>query len=188
VRPIGTAIEVAGDRDAVQRIQQASKLLPDDWTAASAKAGKFDAVTVNGRSGVASDNGHSTMYLGRESKDDVVLHELMHRIQHVNPALDDLFADLHRRRTAGDKLKKLAELEPHSGYRQNELTREDKYVNPYFGKEYAGHSGRRGGPLEMITMAIQMALGDPNGASLQRLAVMDPEMLELVLSVLWYAP
>lgn len=92
-------------------------------------------------------------------RDDIgnAVHELGHRIQSALPKLDAIFQEHHRARTNGDPLQRLLDVVGGS-YKPDELTRKDKYVNPYMGKEYA-----KGGALEMMTMAFQAVLSMKRG-------------------------
>ena len=87
------------------------------------------------------------------------LHEYVHHLQVAMPDLDALFVALHRRRTtdaagARDPIVVLSDYQK-SGVRG----RPDRYVDQYFGREYAG-PGRLSGPMEVITRALQFALRD----------------------------
>jgi hypothetical protein len=81
------------------------------------------------------------------------IHESAHWLQSALPDLNEYFVALHRHRTVGEALENLKDLLPGSLYRDDEKTRKDHYIHPYFGKEYDGD------PREMMTMALQTLLG-----------------------------
>ncbi len=172
-RSIDTPVKVNGA--AADQVRRVSQLLPDDWTLASDLAGPLQAETVDYRSAYrAQDGGAGLVRLRKGTSDDSALHELVHRIQQVKPELDKLFQQLHLRRTAGEAAQVVG-LDAETG-------RADHYVIPYQGREY---QGRTDPALEVMAVAFQYALGgDP--AMLGRLLLLDPEMLRLVLSTLWY--
>lgn len=113
------------------------------------------------------------------------VHEYAHRVQAALPALDALFQDLHRRRTAGEDLRPLRTLTGGS-YRADERARPDKYINPYQGKEYSS-----GGALEVMTMALEYVLGaDPARREtlqdLRRVYNEDRELFDFVVGLLFH--
>ena len=96
---------------------------------------------------------------------EVVLHEFMHLVQIAVPEIETLAREMHRARTAGTQRKKLKDLTRNSAYADNEVAREDKYFNPYVGKEYetriTGPDGyyEKEEPLEVLTMIFQALVG-----------------------------
>lgn len=184
-RPVGKAVALASRGEAAQKVAAVSRWLPDAWTDTSAKLGKLAAKQLPGfgRSYYRHSYSDGLLALSQRSGLDVALHELMHRIQQSMPELDRFFQDLHRRRTAGANLKPLTRFG--RGYRRDEFTREDDYVDPYQGKEYRINSATRiGQPLEVITMAFQAVWGGRQDL-LRMMLDKDPEMVHLVLGLLW---
>ena len=125
---------------------------------------------------------------------ETAIHEFGHRVQQVYPSLQLAFRDLHVHRTTQngvhEKRKKLKDLEPHLNYESYEVAREDRYVSPYFGREYEhpiyddiyGPSPD-GEPLEVLTMTFQYLLsGDIY--DLRRLLADDPELAAFGLALL----
>jgi hypothetical protein len=104
------------------------------------------------------------------------VHEYSHRLQDAFPDLQKLFTDLHRKRTQGDPVIKLRSLRPDHGYKSDELTREDQYIDPYWGKEYSGE------PREVLTMAMQTVIAGNNFSYLYN---DDREMLEFITGILF---
>ena len=100
------------------------------------------------------------------------IHEFTHHLQHTMPALDDLFGQLHRARTAGDPVR------PLFGYK-GDTGRKDKYIDPYFGKEYDGK------PLEVITRTMQLMLSPwGEGEWLPVFLRDDPGLVDLAIGAL----
>lgn len=184
-RAVATEVKLPGRGEAAARIRAVSTWLPDDWTRASDKLGGLTAtVSQRGRSGYQRlHDGGGKLLMSARAADDVYLHELVHRIQHALPGLDQLFIDLHRSRTAGDALRRLRDLQP--WYGANEVTREDGYFNPYQGKEYRVGTDGKGWPAEVLTMSMQALLGG-NREMLAALLDKDAEMAHLTLAALWY--
>ncbi len=109
------------------------------------------------------------------------IHELGHRLQSAMPDLDRRFVVLHRERTAGDQLESLQDLQPNLPYEAHEVTRKDKYTDPYFGRTYEPDD-----PLEVLAMAFQSTLRDVGGDRrwVNKLRNDDPEMLDLTIGLL----
>jgi hypothetical protein len=105
------------------------------------------------------------------------VHEYGHRLQTALPALQEKFAELHRQRTQGNPLKKLRTLRPDDGYRADELTLEDHYIRPYWGKDYGGE------PLEVLTMSMQTVIA---GDDFYKLYNEDREMLDFIVGILFH--
>lgn len=104
------------------------------------------------------------------------LHEYCHHLQVAMPGLDALFHKLHRRRTAGEARVR------GGGGGPRERGRKDQYIEDYSGREY----GSEETPLEVFTMAAQMLFHPLWGKeTLRDLVRDDPEMLDLILGVLF---
>lgn len=107
------------------------------------------------------------------------VHELGHRIQAALPELDDIFQQLHRRRTAGEPLQRLSILTGDRRYDKNhEVARPDDYLTPYFGREYTD-----GGALELFSMTFERLLGDST-FSFMEFRKQDPELFALGVGLL----
>ena len=78
------------------------------------------------------------------------IHELGHRMEHTVPGLRDAEKDFYDRRTKGETLKWMGE-----GYGKKEVTRKDKFLNSYMGKDYGGSA------YELASMGFESAYTDP---------------------------
>jgi hypothetical protein len=189
-------------------VRRASQRFPDDWTRATDQHGPLYARLVNGRGGQitiipawdgqqVSMKGFGTFtaqsrqgYIRTDDNIGTAVHEYAHRMQAAIPDLDGYFQDLHHRRTKGAPLKTLKSLQPFKNYGTDEVTREDKYVEPYQGRIYGANSGNLGkhGALEVMTMAFEDALGG-DIARTKAMVDGDREMLDLVIGLLYrYRP
>lgn len=192
----------------------ASQIFPDSWTKKTDGLGNFYTKAK------ATTRGHCTTFgdeydafVGRRvklhdfgiveiekgagymmvRKGDIgnAVHEYTHRMQAAMPELDQLFQDMHNRRTKNDPLEKLKDIYPGSGYKITEVTRKDKYINAYQGKEYDGE------PLEVMTMAMEYILGVTEGhwlsnnrqENFKRFYEQDRELFDFTVGVLFgWAP
>lgn len=183
-------------------VRSASTFFPDDWTRAADSFGPLYVKAARGRGWqltlAAETAGRNFKYKGfdfiAEGNDGLIaagrfataVHEYTHRLQHALPKLDDLFQDLHHRRTSGEPLRRLRDLTG-IGYATSEVTREDKYINPYQGKVYSRLSGYLGkhGAMEVMTMAFESVLGG-NPVVLDKMIKADREMFNLVIGALYH--
>ncbi|MDR1461887.1 MAG: phage head morphogenesis protein [Azoarcus sp.] len=186
---IGMACHTANGGQGAQLVKNASKLFPAEWVQAADAAGPLYVRKAKGR-------GYATTILkprkyrldnfGTVTADigdgfivvrdlDNAVHEFAHRIQASLPALNDLFQAIHDRRTSGDALKSLRKLTG-TNYRLDELTREDHYINGYWGKDYDGKA------LEVLTMSMETVL---TGRHFNKLYTKDREMLDFVVGILF---
>ena len=204
-----TVVAHGSRKGAAKTVVKASQLLPNSWTERTDAFGALYVresvqrafqVTVEGdysgrrinmkQQGFGIRPGElNAGYIATRSNDiETALHEFTHRIQSALPELDQLFQDLHKRRTTGEPLKRLKDIYPQFNYRLDEVTREDHYINAYFGKEYEGSA------KEVMTMAIESVIyrNSPLTASehpFSDLLKNDRELFDLVVGVLFhYAP
>lgn len=206
---ISTPTKVASKGEGARLVREASQRYPDAWTQEAdllgplftkAKAGtrgwQFTVPdTLDGRvvrmeafgaTRVTAKQGYVVLRSGDVGN---AVHEFAHRLQNALPELDKLFQELHLQRTGGEPLERLRDVVTGSRYASNEVTRKDKYTNPYQGKEYAA-----GGALEMMTMAFENVLGLSGAGWLRgyRLRVFsdfytkDREMFDFVVGLLFH--
>jgi len=204
----GVPCKVNGRGAGADAVQRASKLYPASWNAAADALGRlhvradregrgwaftadqaYRRVRIGSPFGVVDDVRPGDGFISVRPADlGNAIHEYAHRLQAALPGLDQVFQDLHRRRTAGDKLKRLADLSPGYRYDLSEVTREDSYYTPYQGKEYGSR-----GALEVMTMAFETVLGQAGGRdaswgraeqSFVNMWTIDREMVDLVVGLL----
>lgn len=166
-------------------VTDAANLLPASWIKASnAVGGVSAAVAGSGRAYYVWQWGDGIISLSPEDGLWTASHELAHHMQRVMPGMDSIFQACHRTRTKGEELVQLAKLEPWSAYKNNEIARPDKYLSPYFGKEYIGY-----GALEMLPMSLGVAMGLDECIYVRDAMRKDPGILHLSLGVLFgYKP
>jgi hypothetical protein len=122
------------------------------------------------------------IYLAPLSGTQTVVHELGHWLQQRGPGIHERVMAFYRRRTAGENPESLAALTG-AAYRPEEVTRKDRFINPYMGKDYDAEFGA--GAMdqirnsEVLSMGIQLLFEDP-----ARLAREDPEMFDFLWELL----
>ena len=77
------------------------------------------------------------------------IHEVAHRFERTQN-LRKAETEFYERRTKGCKLEWLG-----SGYRRDEKTRKDDFIDAYMGKDYSGNA------FELCSMGFQYAFTDP---------------------------
>ena len=95
------------------------------------------------------------------------IHELGHRFEHVVPGIREAEQSFYAERTAGESLQWLG-----PGYARNEVTRRDKFISPYMGKDYGGQG------FELVSMGFQYAYTDYDKLS------QDEDMRDWILGIL----
>lgn len=199
-----TPARVQSGGQGAKQVIAASRLFPDAWTKVADRKGPLFVKGASGRGwhytsqtggsfrlssfGAIQDAEAGSGWILTSPTDiGVAVHEFAHRLQASLPELDDLFQQLHRRRTDGTKLKRLRDLTGSRSYKTSEVTREDHYYSPYQGKEYG--SGR--GALEMMTMAFEALLSVHESSlphrveSFRKMYTVDREMFELAIGLLF---
>lgn len=101
----------------------------------------------------------------------VVVHEMSHWLEEKIPGIREEVQAFYEKRTQGEKSVKMSEVTGNKNYRDNEVTKVDKWINPYMGKEYKNAS-------EILSMGMEMMYRNP-----LYLAKNDPEMFDFIYSV-----
>ena len=168
------SVLVPGDRDAADTVRDAARLFPRRWIEKANETMLFVARNDPERGTQGGLYRPTSPPLARISDDiNVAVHEYTHHLQTAMPALDDLFHQLHRARTAGDPVAKLRDYPDYTG-------RDDQYIDGYFGREYPGE-----GPLEVITRTYEFLFTPFYGR--ERLGDMlkdDPGLADLAIGAL----
>lgn len=123
------------------------KFIPSDWIARSNAIGKLNIDGTNRRGhyqhfDLGGKGWVSTMRIGTNPNNDVVLHEFGHRMEAINPMVLSLERAFYDYRTRGENPTPLKEFQGYERYRNSrEQTRPDKWLNLYKGKWYGvrGH-------------------------------------------------
>jgi hypothetical protein len=106
-----------------------------------------------------------------------VIHELGHALELHNPEINRRALEFLAERTAGEQAEWLGD-----EYNQAEVTRRDKFLNPYMGKEYAPMTtidGREFHGTEIISMGLEQLYVNPTG-----FAAADPGYFDFMMSIL----
>ncbi|MDD2444862.1 MAG: minor capsid protein [Caldisericia bacterium] len=105
-----------------------------------------------------------------------VIHEYGHHIEFKGRAAMEESLRFYRARTKGEPLRRLTDITGSVGYRSDEVTRVDKFIDPYMGKFYG--RGESMAATELVSMGIEMLYSDP-----VKLARQDPEYFVWIVNV-----
>lgn len=104
-----------------------------------------------------------------ESVARTCLHEMGHRAEYTISGIKELEKEFYERRTAGEPLTHMG-----SGYGPNEVSRKDKFISAYIGKDYGGRA------YEVLSMGI-----DATFLSMERYPIYkDPDYWDFILGVI----
>ena len=138
-------------------ISQAFAYYPTDWADVSLayqklkplkrKRGYYSHYGDRVPSEIAISEGGESGALG------TAIHELGHRWERLIPGIREREIEFYNRRTAGLPLEWMGLYG--SGYRRDEKTRRDDFVDAYMGKDYGGSA------YELVSMGFEMAILRP---------------------------
>lgn len=157
---------LAADEPAATYTRLTSKLEPDQETAVeegrvwfNRVVGQFDLGDAGRTVAVTPtpDRAHytkGTVFLTKDNRAAVTVHEMGHWLEDLVPRIDQAAHTWRDGRTQGEALVKMSDVTKQAGYRDDEVTRPDKFVNPYVGKDYgAKHT-------EVISMGLEEMFRD----------------------------
>lgn len=109
--------------------------------------------------GARSNHDAGVVTMARGAAAQVVVHELGHLLEFLDPGVLDAARAFYARRTAGEPLLSLRAL---TGlrYGASERARRDQFLNPYMGKWYAGAAGQQRA-TELVSMGLELLHADP---------------------------
>lgn len=158
----------------VQRISDSSRSVmhaynhyPTEWVDRSIARGGLKVKKTD--RGYYSGWGREIAISGYNLDDmkETAFHELGHRFEDAVPGIKKEELAFYSRRTAGEKLEWLG-----PGYRTDEVTRKDKFLDVYMGKDYGGSY------YELVSMGFEYAYTNP--AELAK----DPDMQRWIYGML----
>lgn len=150
----------------------------DKWNASVSEFNKLvgsnvigeDVIPVKSKRGRANFNlGTQTVNVSPTGDDvPVLIHEFGHWLEFKSKDVHDSALAFYDRRTAGETPKWLGK-----GYGHKEVTRKDKFLHPYIGKDY----GRIA--TEVVSMGLEYMYRDP-----LKLATDDPDYFDFMFNLL----
>lgn len=95
------------------------------------------------------------IYMATGAKASITVHEMGHWLEHNSHQVREASQRFLARRTAGESTVRLKDLFPNSSYDVSEITRPDKFIDPYIGKDYGDRAS------EVVSMGLQYMFEDP---------------------------
>lgn len=158
VRPVGfddekalrEHLRILRISDSGRSVMDAYKHYPTEWVEKSMNAGKLKVMKVN--RGYYDDWAEEIAISGwnYDMMKETAFHELGHRFETAVDGIKSQEKSFYERRTKGETAKWLG-----SGYAKNEVTKRDKFLNKYMGKDYGGQA------YELVSMGFEYAYTDP---------------------------
>lgn len=137
-------------------LEEALNFYPSDWVEASVKRGKLKPQQPKSGRAYYDDINQTITVMPKDARRvETAIHEFGHRME---KAVKDMLSSetaFYGRRTAGEKIERLRDLTGNNGYDLREVTRKDKFIDFYMGKDYHGYC------YELISMGFQLAYTDP---------------------------
>jgi SPP1 gp7 family putative phage head morphogenesis protein len=123
-----------------------------------------NADITNGKINMAPDYGTKTL-----------IHEAGHHLEWKNQELYQSAERMIQRRTKGEGLRKMRDVTGSNFYRNDEVTRPDRFFSPYVGKTYGDNVGYS----EAVSTSLAELYADPEG-----LATKDPETFDWIINAI----
>lgn len=115
------------------------------------------------------------------ARSGIILHEMGHQLEHQNGRVADASRHFLEARTSGEDAQRMSTVTGNSSYGSSEITRKDKFIDPYVGKAYEGARS-----TEVIAMGLEQMTGE--GAvlakNMQNFREKDPEHFALMYGVM----
>lgn len=103
-----------------------------------------------------------------------IVHELGHHLEHHDKSVAEKSSAFFERRTKGEEAKWMGD-----HYAKDEVTKADKFPDPYCGKVYP----QKAGGSEIVSMGLEMMFADPG-----KFAGEDPDYFDFIYNVTRAAP
>jgi SPP1 gp7 family putative phage head morphogenesis protein len=121
-----------------------------------------------------SCQGGYQLNISRDDPARVFIHEAGHWLEEHDPRFKARAEAFLRRRTAGEQVQKLKDL-INQPYEDTEVTKPDKFINPYIGKWYEKDVKGTLFGTEVHSMGLDLLYSDP-----QKLIEEDPDMFKFI--------
>ena len=108
-----------------------------------------------------------------------VAHEFAHALESYVPKIKNIEKEFYERRTRDESSVRLRDVTGNLNYRSNEITKLDKFLNPYMGKDYSLRDGDDHN-YELLSMGMTYLYNKPNELT------KDKDYMNFVLGCLAY--
>lgn len=146
---------IPGRSTVKQFIADAYDRYPSEWFARSSQRGQLTARKVDRGYYSDPDGMIAISGWGDAGMLETAIHELGHRFEHTIPGIVEAEKAFYDRRTAGETSEQLRKITGSSGYKADEMTKKDNFLDPYIGKDYGRDI------YEVVSMGFQYAFTNP---------------------------
>ncbi|MGX7196740.1 minor capsid protein [Enterococcus olivae] len=139
-------------------LAEAYEYFPTDWVKRSADYAPIRTKKVKRGYYIHNQFESELALSGRDGEHNTLrtaIHELGHRQEHISADILKAEKDFYDRRTKGESLERLKDIEKNSGYGPAERTRKDDFLDAYMGKDYGETA------YELLSMGTDTLFGDP---------------------------
>ena len=91
----------------------------------------------------------------------MVVHEMGHWLEDIDPTVHEKAIAFLERRTEGEEAQRLRDILPRYNYRASEVAKRDKFENPYTGKLYVNSRTGEQYATEIVSMGLEAMYSDP---------------------------
>ncbi|MBR6088342.1 MAG: hypothetical protein IKP86_00315 [Anaerolineaceae bacterium] len=160
-----------GKSSVIEYVVSAYDYYPSSWIQNSIDGGKITVRKLKNRGHYDTENKRIGIGMDRDPL-KTAIHELAHRFEETVNGLLSEEKDYYEKRTMLNQLERLCDIDPESKYRHNEMTKKDKFIDPYIGKDYQGKA------YELASVGFEYAFTSP------QLLTSDPEYETWILGLL----
>ena len=166
IRPMGGVKRIVDGSSAKSQVavraQDIADVYPTDWWNISKAAGRvrgttggrgfYRHVAQDAKGPVSQVHVDTLKKIGLAEQQSTTIHEFGHRMYYLRDQVRRTTQEFYEARTAGESLRKLNEFNP--AYDSWEVTKIDKFKNPYMGKSYEGEA------RELFSMGMESLVGE----------------------------
>jgi hypothetical protein len=116
---------------------------------------------------------NASVFIDSRTPTQVIVHEIGHVVEQGDALVRAQIRALYKERTVGERAISLNKATGRSGYAADEITKVDKWIDPYMGKLY-DH-----GMTELLSMGLEYMYNDP-----VKLMRKDPELFDIIINAL----
>ena len=154
--------DMKGYKNSQRGLKEFSKMIDEDMWVDDAGF-KIERI----RRGRASFDNDISIHIKNYDSKGVIIHETGHYMEKHSPGVHKKVMDFYDKRTKGCPLEWLG-----PGYEKHEMTRKDKFMSAYMGKDYKGEAS------EILSMGLEQMYWNPT-----KFATEDPEMFDFIFNL-----
>ena len=148
-------------------------------TALENKGVEVKTIKKGSRAFYSVSRGEAKVNVTLQDSYGTIAHEFAHALENAVPKIKSLEKEFYDRRTGNEPSVKLRDVTGNLNYRSNEVTKLDKFLSPYMGKDYSLRDGADHN-YELLSMGMTYLYNKPNELT------KDKDYMNFVLGCLAY--